>query len=282
MSNHIEHLDRNAPIADIGGAVAISESGRVSLVGAGPGDPELLTLKALRILQAADVILYDTLVSNAVLELARREAKRVPVGKTGHRPSCKQSEINEMMVALARQGRHVVRLKGGDPGIFGRASEEIAACRIAGLPVEIVPGVSAAQAAAAAFGISLTERDKARRLQFITGHGRDGRLPRDLEWNALIDARATTVVYMPRKSLAELRDKLLTSGIDPETPAAAMQAISQPHQAQLIGTISTLPDLLNALPDRGAILVLIGRVLENAREEGAISGIFGAHTGTAA
>jgi uroporphyrin-III C-methyltransferase/precorrin-2 dehydrogenase/sirohydrochlorin ferrochelatase len=158
--------------------------GRVTLVGAGPGDPELLTLKAVRALQSATTILYDDLVGPEILELARREAKRVAVGKTGRGPSCRQSDINARMVALARAGENIVRLKGGDPLVFGRATEEIDACRAAGIEVAIVPGISAAQGAAAALGFSLTERREARRIQFVTGHGADGRLPKDLDWES--------------------------------------------------------------------------------------------------
>ena len=139
-------------------------TGSVILVGAGPGDPELLTLRAVRALQSADVILIDDLVAPELLDFARREAKKLMVGKTGHQPSCKQEEINALMISLAKAGRQVVRLKGGDPGVFARAGEEIAACRAAGIAVEVVPGVTAAQAAAARLGISLTHRHHARRL----------------------------------------------------------------------------------------------------------------------
>ena len=152
-------------------------AGSVTLVGAGPGDPELLTLRAVRALQSADVILIDDLVAPAILDFARREAKKMMVGKTGFAPSCKQDEINALMVSLAKAGRRVVRLKGGDPMIFGRAGEEIAACREAGIPVEVVPGISAAQGAASRLGVSLTHRKLARRIQYVTAHGADGKLP---------------------------------------------------------------------------------------------------------
>jgi uroporphyrin-III C-methyltransferase/precorrin-2 dehydrogenase/sirohydrochlorin ferrochelatase len=164
--------------------------GSVALVGAGPGDAELLTLKAVRALQSASVILYDDLVGPEVLELARREAKRISVGKKGHGRSCSQAEINRQMVELARAGETVVRLKGGDPLIFGRATEEIDACRAAGIDVSIIPGISAAQGAAAALGFSLTERDEARRVQFVTGHAADGKLPADIDWKAVADPKA--------------------------------------------------------------------------------------------
>ena len=177
------------------------ENGSVTLVGAGPGDPELLTLRAVRALQSADVILFDDLVSRDVLDFARREAKKMLVGKTGYGPSCKQDDINALMVNLAKQGKRVVRLKGGDPLIFGRAGEEIDACRAAGLAVEIVPGITAAQGAAASLGIPLTDRDRSRRLQVITGHARNGQLPADIDWRSLADPATTTAVYMPAKTL---------------------------------------------------------------------------------
>jgi uroporphyrin-III C-methyltransferase/precorrin-2 dehydrogenase/sirohydrochlorin ferrochelatase len=161
-----------------------ADAGSVTLVGAGPGDPELLTLRAVRALQSADIILIDDLVAPAILDFARREAKKMLVGKsycdkTGYGPSCKQDEINSLMIALAKSGKRVVRLKGGDPMIFGRAGEEIAACRADGIPFEVVPGITAAQGAAARLAVPLTQRRYTRRLQYITGHGADGRLPAD-------------------------------------------------------------------------------------------------------
>jgi len=239
-------------------------SGRVTLVGAGPGDPELLTLKAVRALQSADIILYDDLVSGEVLELARREAKRMLVGKQGYGPAVKQDDINAMLVALAGQGKHVVRLKGGDPGIFGRAGEEIDACRRAGIPVAIVPGISAAQGAAASLGLSLTHRDHARRLQFVTGHARDGKLPQDLDWTALSDPAATTALYMARATLSLFREKALAAGLDPQTPAVAILGATTSAEARVAGPIVELPERLSDLPSRGPVLVLIGHAMAAA------------------
>src|SRR6185436_6713634 len=153
------------------------DCGSVALVGAGPGDPELLTLKALRALQSADVILYDRLVSPEILELARREARRMLVGKTGGGASCRQDDINRLMVGLARDGKRVVRLKGGDPMLFGRAAEELGACREAGIPVEVIPGITAALGAAAQLQVPLTDRRHTRRVQFVTGHAEAGGAP---------------------------------------------------------------------------------------------------------
>ncbi|CAN7405765.1 siroheme synthase CysG [Bosea sp. LjRoot237] len=238
-----------------------TQHGRVTLVGAGPGDPELLTLKAIRALQSADIILYDDLVSDGVLELARREAKRMLVGKQGYGPAVKQDDINAMLVSLAGQGKHVVRLKGGDPGIFGRAGEEIEACHRAGIPVAIVPGISAAQGAAASLGLSLTHRDHARRLQFVTGHARDGKLPQDLDWKALADPAATTALYMARATLPLFREKALAAGLDPATPAIAVLGATTPAETRIATTIAELPERLGELPSKGPVLVLIGHAM---------------------
>lgn len=244
-------------------AEAAAGLGDVTLVGAGPGSAELLTLGAVRALQSADVILHDDLVSDDVLELARREAKTVLVGKTGHGPSCRQDEINELMVGFARQGRRVVRLKGGDPGVFGRAGEEIDACRAAGIPVEVVPGITAAQAAAAALRVSLTHRDHAQRVQFVTGHGRRGGLPPDLDYAALADARATTCVYMGRKTAAELARRLIAEGLPAGTPVASVSRVSRANQHVQMTNVGELADTLG-LPDTSSpTVVMIGRVFAN-------------------
>ncbi len=260
--------DREAFLGHLAGVGPAGPAGRVTLVGAGPGDPELLTLKAVRALQSADVILYDDLVSPEVLELARREASRMLVGKTGHGPSCRQDEIDALLVSLARQGRHVVRLKSGDPLIFGRATEELRACHSAGIPVEIVPGITAAQGAAAALGVSLTERKRARQVQFITGHGADGLLPDDIAWGDVAAPAATTVVYMPRSTLGAFRDRALLAGIDPETPAVAIISATRPQEQRIFGSIMTLPDLAATLPAAGPMLVMIGAVFDQLALEG--------------
>ena len=186
--------------AELNKAIAIGSAaeprGHVTFVGAGPGDAELLTLKAVRALQAADVILFDDLVSDDVLELARREAKRILVGKRAGRPSCKQHEINDMMVGLAKAGRRVVRLTSGDPMIFGRAGEEIAELDAQGIGYDVVPGITAGIAMAASLGVSLTHRDCAKSVRFVTGHSKAGGLPKDIEWRAIADPTATTIFYM--------------------------------------------------------------------------------------
>ena len=236
-----------------------ADNGSVTLVGAGPGDPELLTLRAVRALQSADIILFDDLVSPDVLEFARREAKKMLVGKTGHGPSCKQSEINGLMVGLAKAGRRVVRLKGGDPMIFGRATEEIAACRKAHIAVEVIPGITAAQGAASRLCVSLTGRQEARRLQYVTGHGADGTLPNDIDWRSLADPTATSIVYMPVKTLRELTARAITAGLDPATPAVAVARATRPDEARIVSTIGELPERLARAGLPGPVVVMIGR-----------------------
>ncbi len=235
--------------------------GSVILVGAGPGDPELLTLRAVRALQSADVILFDDLVAPDILDFARREAKKMLVGKTGHAPSCKQDDINALMIALAKAGRRVVRLKGGDPMIFGRADEEISACRAAGIAVEVVPGITTAQGAASRLLVSLTHRGKARRVQYLTGHGRDGKLPADIDWASVADPAVTTVVYMPTKTLPELVANAMQAGLDPATPAVAVERATRADERVIAATIADLPARLAAEASSGPVIVMIGRAL---------------------
>jgi uroporphyrin-III C-methyltransferase / precorrin-2 dehydrogenase / sirohydrochlorin ferrochelatase len=236
-------------------------TGSVILVGAGPGDPELLTLRAVRALQSADVILFDDLVAPDILDFARREAKKMLVGKTGHAPSCKQDDINALMISLAKAGRRVVRLKGGDPMIFGRADEEIAACRAAAIAVEVVPGITTAQGAASRLLVSLTHRGKARRVQYLTGHGRDGKLPADIDWASVADPAVTTVVYMPTKTLPELVAQAVQAGLDPATAAVAVERATRADERVIAATIGDLPARLAVEPLTGPVIVMIGRAL---------------------
>jgi len=217
-------------------------TGQVTLVGAGPGDPELLTLKAVRAMQSADVILFDDLVSRDVLELARREAKRMLVGKRGGRESCRQDEINDLMVKLARQGKHVVRLKSGDPMIFGRAGEEIELLRKEGIAVSVVPGITAASAMASALGASLTHRDHAHSVRFVTGHSRRGTLPEDLDWRGLADPATTLVVYMGGRTASAFAQRLITEELDGETPVVIQQGIARPEARSMRLTLRELAD----------------------------------------
>jgi uroporphyrin-III C-methyltransferase/precorrin-2 dehydrogenase/sirohydrochlorin ferrochelatase len=242
------------------------EAGSVVLVGAGPGNPELLTLRAVRALQSADAILFDDLVATDILDFARREAKKMLVGKTGHKDSCRQDDINALMISLAKAGRHVVRLKGGDPMIFGRADEEIEACRAAGIAVEVVPGITTAQGAASRLLVSLTRRAEARRVQYITGHGRDGKLPSDIDWKALADPGVTTVVYMPAKTLPELVAAAVQAGLDPATPAVAVERATRADERVIGATIANLPARFAAEPPTGPVVVMIGRVFTDYLE----------------
>ena len=239
-------------------------AGSVALVGAGPGDPELLTLKALRALQSADVVLYDDLVAPAIVDMARREAEKIPVGKRGYKPSCRQDHLVSRLVSLASQGKRVVRLKGGDPMIFGRANEEIAALRAARIPIEIIPGVTAALGAAAGLQISLTARDKARRLQFITAHAHDGKLPGDIDWQALCDPRASTVVYMGVKTLELLAGRLLANGMDPSMPALLVERATCPDECHIFGTIENLAAKVARAGPSGPCVILIGEIFADA------------------
>jgi len=248
-------------VAEVRGLGATVENGSVTLVGAGPGDPELLTLRAVRALQSADVILFDDLVSGEILDFARREARKMLVGKTGFGPSCKQEDINELMVGLARQGKRVVRLKGGDPLIFGRAAEEIEACEAANIAVEIVPGITAAQGAAAKLGLPLTDRVHARRLQYVTGHAKNGTLPEDIDWRSLADPAATTAIYMPARTLAALIKKVTAEGLDPSTPALAISRATRPDQMVITAPIGELPDRLAQMSLPGPLLVMVGKAI---------------------
>ncbi|MDR3475139.1 MAG: siroheme synthase CysG [Devosia sp.] len=238
------------------------KAGRVTLVGAGPGDAELLTLKAVRALQAADVILFDDLVSPEVLELARREARRLLVGKRGRRASCKQEDINALMLSLARQGKNVVRLKAGDPMIFGRAGEEIAALRDAGIAVEVVPGVTAAIALASRLGVSLTHRDHAQSVRFVTGHSRDGELPA-FDWAGLADPATTTVYYMSRATLPRIVEKLIEHGMDPSSPSVLAADVGRDGEFIWRGRLVEAPGVVATIADHAAVLFATGAALQD-------------------
>src|SRR6187399_2230349 len=261
--------DFDSFVAEVKGLGAAVESGSVTLVGAGPGDPELLTLRAVRALQSADVILFDDLVSREVMDFARREARKMLVGKTGFGPSCTQEDINTLMVSLAKQGKRVVRLKGGDPLIFGRAAEEIAACEAASIAVDVVPGITSVQGAAARLGIALTDRKEARRLQYVTGHAKRGGLPADLDWKSLADPSTTTAVFMPTRTLAALAEKAIAEGLDPRTPALAISRATRPDQSVVTAPIAELPERLAQAGLPGPVLVMIGNTVTSA--SGAVS-----------
>ncbi len=242
------------------------QCGRVTLVGAGPGDAELLTLKAVRALQSADVILFDDLVSDDVLELARREARRMLVGKRGKRASCKQEDINGLMIKLARTGKHVVRLKSGDPMVFGRAGEEIARLCAAGISVSVVPGITSALAMASALGVSLTHRDNAQSVRFVTAHSRKGELPDDIDWRAIADANATTVFYMGGRTVTQLCTMLERYGLPESHPAVAVSAVSRLEEQRWAGDVADLPAAIAAIGFDQPILIGVGRVFENLQQ----------------
>ncbi|HEU5444356.1 MAG TPA: siroheme synthase CysG [Pseudolabrys sp.] len=258
--------DFDSFVAEVKGLGASVESGSVTLVGAGPGDPELLTLRAVRALQSADVILFDDLVSREVMDFARREARKMLVGKTGFGPSCTQDDINSLMVSLAKQGKRVVRLKGGDPLIFGRAAEEMAACEAANIAVDVVPGITSVQGAASRLGIALTDRKKARRLQYVTGHAKHGGLPADVDWKSLADPATTTAVFMPTRTLAALAAKAIAEGLDPRTPALAISRATRPDQAVVTAPIAELPERLAQAALPGPVLVMIGKTVSSAND----------------
>jgi uroporphyrin-III C-methyltransferase len=243
-----------------GGGGAAPPTGRVSLVGAGPGDPELLTVRAMRVLQCADVVLYDALIDPAVLDLARRDARRIDVGKRCGRHAMSQAAINGLLLEHARRGAHVVRLKGGDPFVFGRGGEELDCLRAAGVAVEIIPGVTAACAAAAGLGIPLTHRDIARSLHFVTGHGSDGTLPGQ-DWTTLARGDGTIAAYMAGRTIATVAARLIAAGLAGSTPAVAVENASRTNERHLYGTLAELPAALAARGFDGPVLVLIGRVV---------------------
>lgn len=230
--------------------------GEVALVGAGPGDPELLTFKAMRKLQEAEVIIADRLVSAGVLECARRDAECIYVGKTPGGPSTKQSEINRLMVSHARRGKRVVRLKGGDPLIFGRATEELQALREAGIEVEIVPGITAAVACAAAIGLPLTTRDEHRSLTVITGAACNGPVVHD--WQALAQPGNAFAIYMGVNSAAYLQRQLLAAGIDDTTPVVVVENGTLPNQRALRGNIGELHRLVLNERIEGPAIIYVG------------------------
>lgn len=250
--------------AELREAVALGPAGEprghVTFVGAGPGDAELLTLKAVRALQAADVILFDDLVSDDVLELARREARRILVGKRAGRPSCRQHEINDMMVSLARDGRRVVRLKSGDPMIFGRAGEEIEVLAREGIGYDVVPGITAGLALASALGISLTHRDSAKSVRFVTGHSRRGGLPEDVNWSAIADPSATTIFYMGGRTAGEIASRLVAQGMPTSTPVVVAANIGRAGQQICRGCLSLLLEVSEEAVSSKPVLIGIGNV----------------------
>jgi uroporphyrin-III C-methyltransferase/precorrin-2 dehydrogenase/sirohydrochlorin ferrochelatase len=234
-------------------------AGVVHIVGAGPGDPELLTLKALRLIQEADVVYYDRLVGPDILGLIRRDAARVPVGKSKGDHSVPQADIEARLVASAREGLRVVRLKGGDPFIFGRGGEELEAVRLAGIDAHVVPGISSALGCAASAGVPLTHRDHAQTLTFVTGHAKAGGVP-DLDWKALARPAQTVVVFMGVGTAPAIAERLVGAGRDPATPIAIIENGTRPDEVRVFGRLAELPFLIEEEGITGPALLIIGEV----------------------
>lgn len=235
--------------------------GEVYLVGAGPGDPDLMTFKAVRLLQSADVVLYDRLVAPAIVDMARRDAERIYVGKARSEHAVPQLQINQMLVDLAGQGKRVIRLKGGDPFIFGRGGEEIELLARLGIPFQVVPGITAASGAACYAGIPLTHRDHAQSVRFVTGHLKDGQL--DHDWQQFRSPAETLVFYMALQGLPIICEQLLTSaGRAADTPVALVERASTPDQRVLIGTLATMPGIVEEQRPRAPTLVVVGDVVK--------------------
>ena len=236
------------------------EPGDVWLVGAGPGDPDLLTRKAERLIATASVVFYDALVGPGVLDLIPAHVRRVAVGKRSGRHSKDQASINELLLEAALDGERVVRLKGGDPSVFGRSAEEMTHLRAYGVSVRICPGITAASAAAASAGVSLTLRGMARRLQFVTAHARSGEML-DLDWTALADPHATLAVYMGRAAAPEIARQLIANGMPSDTPVLVAANVSLPDETLLSTSLRLLSLGVRALAGEGPALLLIGEAV---------------------
>ncbi|OUS05664.1 uroporphyrinogen-III C-methyltransferase [Rhodobacterales bacterium 52_120_T64] len=238
----------------------VKKVGEVYLVGAGPGDPDLLTFRALHLMQRADVVLYDRLIGEGIINLVRRDAERIFVGKRPNDHAMEQHEISNLMVKLAREGKRVLRLKGGDPFIFGRGGEELEALAAANVNFQVIPGITAASGCASYAGIPLTHRDHAQSCVFVTAHGKDGVL--SLDWETMARPGQTVAIYMGRSSLNFLMEEFIRRGVDPNTPAAIVDNGTRPNQQVVKGTLSNLFEKAEAANLPGPALVIVGSVVE--------------------
>ena len=242
--------------------------GRVYLVGAGPGDPELLTLRAVRIMAQADVVVYDHLVSDGVLDFLPPKAERIYAGKRRNEHTLRQEQINALLVKLAQEGKQVVRLKGGDPFIFGRGGEELQELAKAGVAFEVVPGITAASGVSNYAGIPLTHRDYAQTCLFVTGHLKETKdfVSADLDWTALTRPRQTVVIYMGLSGLRDICRQLIAHGAQPDFPIAIVQDGTTPTQKVLVGTLTDLPERVKTSGFTSPCLIIVGEVVNLHRE----------------
>ncbi|MEL7129508.1 MAG: uroporphyrinogen-III C-methyltransferase, partial [Pseudomonadota bacterium] len=241
------------------GPDASAPSGVVHIVGAGPGDPDLLTVKALRLIQQADIVYYDRLVSSDIMDLVRRDADRVCVGKEKGNHSVPQSEIHDLLVKAAEDGLRVVRLKGGDPFIFGRGGEELAALQAANVEAYVVPGISSALGCAASAGLPLTHRDHAQTLTFVTGHAKSGQVP-ELDWPKLAAPNQTLVVFMGVGTAAQISQHLISAGRPGTTPVAVIENGTRDNEIRVFGKLENLAGLITDAGIKGPALLIIGEV----------------------
>jgi uroporphyrin-III C-methyltransferase/precorrin-2 dehydrogenase/sirohydrochlorin ferrochelatase len=238
----------------------ISDSGEVYLVGGGPGDPDLLTFRALRLMQQADVIVHDRLISKDVLNLVRRDAERIYVGKERDNHSVPQEQINQLLVDLAKQGKRVCRLKGGDPFVFGRGGEEIETLTANGINFQVVPGITAALGTSSYAGIPLTHRDYSQAVVFVTGHLKDGSM--NLNWKGLAQPNQTIVFYMGLKGLPTICDNLMANGLPGDLPVALVQQATTPRQRVFTGTLATMPEIIEGTDIKPPTLIIVGNVVK--------------------